>query len=156
MTFPDIVDALINKQVGAVVEVETFITILLDTGKVRDLGSAYFFFLQAEDGIRYGRVTGVQTCALPILAKPRRGSSRAPNPNRAGKCAPIAEIGNEISIIPVPSGTHISTSRSDLRTRAGGRRSMATTRRGAHPNSAHWQHQIRSHWSRRSNEYSRN
>src|SRR5690348_17660378 len=26
------------------------------------------FFLQAEDGIRDGRVTGVQTCALPISA----------------------------------------------------------------------------------------
>src|SRR5690348_2566628 len=25
-----------------------------------------FFFVQAEDGIRGGRVTGVQTCALPI------------------------------------------------------------------------------------------
>src|SRR3984893_18951986 len=27
----------------------------------------YKFFLQAEDGIRDGHVTGVQTCALPIL-----------------------------------------------------------------------------------------
>src|SRR5207253_2720899 len=27
----------------------------------------YFFFFQAEDGIRVGHVTGVQTCALPIL-----------------------------------------------------------------------------------------
>src|SRR5690348_7336946 len=27
-----------------------------------------FFFFQAEDGIRDGRVTGVQTCALPIWA----------------------------------------------------------------------------------------
>src|SRR6266487_6507307 len=27
-----------------------------------------FFFFQAEDGIRDGRVTGVQTCALPIYA----------------------------------------------------------------------------------------
>src|SRR5690348_746637 len=27
-----------------------------------------FFVFQAEDGIRYGRVTGVQTCALPISA----------------------------------------------------------------------------------------
>src|SRR5690348_2285067 len=27
----------------------------------------WFFFFQAEDGIRDGRVTGVQTCALPIL-----------------------------------------------------------------------------------------
>src|SRR5206468_6946916 len=28
----------------------------------------YFFFFQAEDGIRDLIVTGVQTCALPILA----------------------------------------------------------------------------------------
>src|SRR5258708_14247886 len=27
----------------------------------------YFFFFQAEDGIRDDLVTGVQTCALPIL-----------------------------------------------------------------------------------------
>src|SRR6266487_2883456 len=29
-------------------------------------GWFFFFFFQAEDGIRDGRVTGVQTCALPI------------------------------------------------------------------------------------------
>src|SRR6266487_618602 len=28
----------------------------------------FFFFFQAEDGIRDGRVTGVQTCALPIFS----------------------------------------------------------------------------------------
>ena len=28
----------------------------------------YFFFFQAEDGIRDDLVTGVQTCALPICA----------------------------------------------------------------------------------------
>ena len=28
-----------------------------------------FFFFQAEDGIRDDLVTGVQTCALPILSK---------------------------------------------------------------------------------------
>src|SRR5207253_5918587 len=28
--------------------------------------SFFFFFFQAEDGIRDGHVTGVQTCALPI------------------------------------------------------------------------------------------
>src|SRR5438876_10761305 len=27
----------------------------------------FYFFFQAEDGIRDGRVTGVQTCALPIF-----------------------------------------------------------------------------------------
>src|SRR2546430_10233246 len=30
----------------------------------------FFFFFQAEDGIRDLTVTGVQTCALPILAGP--------------------------------------------------------------------------------------
>src|SRR5258708_26002220 len=34
-----------------------------------------FFFFQAEDGIRDDLVTGVQTCALPILGK---------NPNGVG------------------------------------------------------------------------
>src|SRR3712207_3939257 len=31
---------------------------------------SYFVFFQAEDGIRYIGVTGVQTCALPILPAP--------------------------------------------------------------------------------------
>src|SRR5690606_40176432 len=35
----------------------------------------YFFFFQAEDGIRDFHVTGVQTCALPI-------SDKDINPNR--------------------------------------------------------------------------
>src|SRR5258708_31876032 len=30
-------------------------------------GFVFFFFFQAEDGIRDDLVTGVQTCALPIL-----------------------------------------------------------------------------------------
>src|SRR5690606_40750802 len=30
----------------------------------------FFFFFQAEDGIRDFHVTGVQTCALPILCEP--------------------------------------------------------------------------------------
>src|SRR5947209_13848370 len=41
-----------------------------------------FFFFQAEDGIRDIGVTGVQTCALPILRSSRgprgRGSDRLP------------------------------------------------------------------------------
>src|SRR3989442_15591122 len=36
----------------------------------------FFFFFQAEDGIRDADVTGVQTCALPIS---RRGSRPAPS-----------------------------------------------------------------------------
>src|SRR3989442_11055669 len=33
------------------------------------VGLLFFFFFQAEDGIRDADVTGVQTCALPILWK---------------------------------------------------------------------------------------
>src|SRR5262249_59279503 len=32
----------------------------------------FFFFFQAEDGIRDWSVTGVQTCALPILHESRQ------------------------------------------------------------------------------------
>src|SRR5690606_40760088 len=32
--------------------------------------TCFFFFFQAEDGIRDFHVTGVQTCALPICASP--------------------------------------------------------------------------------------
>src|SRR2546426_3945273 len=34
----------------------------------------FFFFFQAEDGIRDYKVTGVQTCALPISARRGQGA----------------------------------------------------------------------------------
>src|SRR6266700_5044054 len=37
----------------------------------------FFFFFQAEDGIRDFHVTGVQTCALPISSRSRRSWSRS-------------------------------------------------------------------------------
>src|SRR5437016_10166581 len=43
----------------------------------------FFFFFQAEDGIRDWSVTGVQTCALPILSlvrylpRPRHSTNRS-------------------------------------------------------------------------------
>src|SRR5687768_17664107 len=37
----------------------------------------FFFFFQAEDGIRDVAVTGVQTCALPISSRPAPSASRA-------------------------------------------------------------------------------
>src|SRR4051794_41981126 len=48
-----------------------------------------FFFFQAEDGIRYGRVTGVQTCALPIWTwatarSPSRAAGGAARGSRGG------------------------------------------------------------------------
>src|SRR2546426_7269174 len=38
----------------------------------------FFFFFQAEDGIRDYKVTGVQTCALPILPMVLRGRRTTP------------------------------------------------------------------------------
>src|SRR5688572_32608795 len=39
------------------------------THALQDVVCFFFFFFQAEDGIRDLTVTGVQTCALPILFK---------------------------------------------------------------------------------------
>src|SRR5438128_11739228 len=36
------------------------------------MSCCYYFFFQAEDGIRDATVTGVQTCALPISRRPGR------------------------------------------------------------------------------------
>src|SRR5438094_2602597 len=38
----------------------------------------FFFFFQAEDGIRDRTVTGVQTCALPISKRRRRFNRQPP------------------------------------------------------------------------------
>src|SRR5207248_6234657 len=46
----------------------------------------FFFFFQAEDGIRDRTVTGVQTCALPICpgdSNPRSGGGEAERSARA-------------------------------------------------------------------------
>src|SRR5690625_8016028 len=48
-----------------------------------------FFFFQAEDGIRDGHVTGVQTCALPISPRSRRAGPGSPR-RRTRPPAPAA------------------------------------------------------------------
>src|SRR5256885_12852923 len=45
---------------------------------------SYFFFFQAEDGIRDYKVTGVQTCALPISADRHRQDRRRGKRLRSG------------------------------------------------------------------------
>src|SRR5438309_7097177 len=44
----------------------------------------FFFFFQAEDGIRDGTVTGVQTCALPIFGPGDRTWSDPEHPPALG------------------------------------------------------------------------
>src|SRR5205807_6166912 len=53
----------------------------------------FFFFFQAEDGIRDYKVTGVQTCALPISPPPssqctRRENGRSNSPGVTGMDRP--------------------------------------------------------------------
>src|SRR5689334_9678492 len=43
-------------------------------GRLEVKTSLVFFFFQAEDGIRDGTVTGVQTCALPIFSPAQKSS----------------------------------------------------------------------------------
>src|SRR5947209_19164250 len=45
----------------------------------------FFFFFQAEDGIRDIGVTGVQTCALPISRITARSSGRVESAPKAGR-----------------------------------------------------------------------
>src|SRR5690606_39586733 len=49
---------------------------------VKSLFLLLFFFFQAEDGIRDFHVTGVQTCAIPILVRPA-------HPDRARAVRPL-------------------------------------------------------------------
>src|SRR2546422_4000737 len=77
----------------------------------------FFFFFQAEDGIRDVAVTGVQTCALPISegsrAKPGNGIMKT-NP-RTGLvavwlviplCASAAEEARQLRLGHFPNITH--------------------------------------------------
>src|SRR5207248_6104863 len=54
----------------------------------------FFFFFQAEDGIRDRTVTGVQTCALPIsvLVRPRPNKHRG----HAGKSSTLPRRASEL------------------------------------------------------------
>src|SRR5882762_11224292 len=65
----------------------------------------FFFFFQAEDGIRDSSVTGVQTCALPILAIDLRafGGSALTADIPVPKGRSEAEIGKGIPVTYVPA-----------------------------------------------------
>src|SRR5690625_7344929 len=71
-----------------------------------------YFFLQAEDGIRAGHVTGVQTCALPICRGRSRAGGRCPGrlgPARAagagaGPWSASLDGGDELAASPGRQG----------------------------------------------------
>src|SRR5439155_3518488 len=51
------------------------------------------FFFQAEDGIRAGHVTGVQTCALPILGGAFGQFLRVRSAEQEGEIAGAVQLG---------------------------------------------------------------
>src|SRR5256884_682279 len=69
---------------------------IVANGEWRNI-SLLFFFFQAEDGIRDVAVTGVQTCALPILGLPLRAENRtAPKgPDEDGTKPALVRIAGE-------------------------------------------------------------
>src|SRR2546430_13218015 len=83
---------------------------------------SYFFFFQAEDGIRDLTVTGVQTCALPISPgeghgesvaspAPRRGSRSRLRSLRGAAMRPLADVsrdgsGARLQVLLLTEGTY--------------------------------------------------
>src|SRR5699024_7098919 len=67
------------------------------------------FFFQAEDGIRYRNVTGVQTCALPICALGKAGDQSLPGSafvdgHRAQHVADVGAVDRQANCLGVGCG----------------------------------------------------
>src|SRR2546430_6031873 len=84
----------------------------------------FFFFFQAEDGIRDLTVTGVQTCALPIcrnepqarvLARRRQTCARVPE-DREARREPRAVDDAMTDPADYPYATHLDVRRSEEHT----------------------------------------
>src|SRR5439155_18483656 len=80
---------------------------LLITWTVFILFSAFFFF-QAEDGIRDGHVTGVQTCALPILGPVSMNSPKNKIRNRSHGLSLLKAIPTTTKRVSVIVRTHVN------------------------------------------------
>src|SRR2546427_3684970 len=78
--------------------VDTTLRFSLIYGHCRSVLS-FFFFFQAEDGIRDLTVTGVQTCALPISPSPLSRAETHPAPLRR---PPQSTAGPRAARIPPP------------------------------------------------------
>src|SRR3989475_12060583 len=98
----------------------------------------FFFFFQAEDGIRDLTVTGVQTCALPIssLGRPRPGGARLPSGiPRGPRVAPPASDHLQSGARGGTAKGRLGSGRRDAPRGAGGRSARAGSRLAAvsHP-----------------------
>src|SRR5256885_12088658 len=64
----------------------------------------FFFFFQAEDGIRDYKVTGVQTCALPILIEIRSDREGLELNFRIASIIPMSGLGADPTLTPTYKG----------------------------------------------------
>src|SRR5690625_7907157 len=69
------------------------------------------FFFQAEDGIRDGHVTGVQTCALPIWAMVGAPELSSPFGSLPASRSPSTAAGQTVAVIANPVTRHRSEER---------------------------------------------
>src|SRR2546430_11788379 len=85
------------------------------------------FFFQAEDGIRYLTVTGVQTCALPICAVGRKPGGivalRAPPARVEGRLAVRDPEESERAVLGGRQGSRIEVGRAEENAGLGDRKS---------------------------------
>src|SRR2546430_6587847 len=84
---------------------------------MQNLCMVYFFFFQAEDGIRDLTVTGVQTCALPISSRKLRDFLFADSARRniaelGLGCNPKARVWENV-LEDEKAGPHIALGRSE-------------------------------------------
>src|SRR6266511_5063598 len=73
----------------------------------------FFFFFQAEDGIRDFHVTGVQTCALPISRYRPQGGAVVPASERGRPSSSRATSSGRLSSI-VPTSVRTMWRRNEL------------------------------------------
>src|SRR5256885_5025910 len=93
-------------------------------GRVRPFTSitlrlTYFFFFQAEDGIRDYKVTGVQTCALPICRDAAWLGVELAAAANGGGGPRISTPGSRVSAWLVPTNEEVMIARHTQRVQIG-------------------------------------
>src|SRR5476651_770690 len=94
----------------------------------------FFFFFQAEDGIRDIGVTGVQTCALPIC-RPHNPEESGENKNRLYEIVAWAENEFHECLLRAPAGER---ARRYLKDRGISAQSISQFKLGYHPDNWQW------------------
>src|SRR5688572_31237732 len=117
-------DVVVEAAVRMVDRVEAGVAVLIVGHGVGHLPYVLHFFFQAEDGIRDLTVTGVQTCALPILQDdhqaadlhhPARRHVRAPPGDLSGVPERPRMLLGARGRGPVARGAHAAADRSEER-----------------------------------------